>query len=88
MNGLAGVQRVDKHEKTGFDKFFARKAPNFLITKKSLFTALTHIQMWTTRKIWDFYIERFGVQRADKHEKTGFGMFFAREAPNFKLLKN
>ena len=70
-------------KKTSFDKFFVREAPNFLITKKSLFTALTHIQMWSTCKFWGFYTKRFGVQRADKHEKRILACFFAREAPNF-----
>ena len=77
-----GLQRADKHEKTDFGKFFARQAPNYQITKRLAFTASTHIQMWHTCKIWGFYIERFGVQHADKHEKTDLGMFFAREAPN------
>ena len=57
------------------------------LQKKSLFTASTHIQMWLTCKKWGFYTERFGVQRADKHEKTDFGLFFGREAPNFEITK-
>ena len=41
--------------------------------------------MWRTCKIWDFYTERFGAQRADKHEKTEFGIFLRAKRPIFKL---
>ena len=75
LNGLAYSVRTNM-KKWILTCFLRAKRPIFKLKKKSLFTASTHLQMWLACKMWGFYTERFGVQRADKQEKTDFGLFF------------
>ena len=82
-----GVQRAKRQEKTGFWRFLGRKPPHLQIIKKSSLTAATHTQMTHACQMSGFYTERFGVQRANRQEKTGFLRFLGRKVPNFPITK-
>ena len=69
--------------------FFGRKAPNFLMTKKFLLTASTHIQMWRHAKFEVSTLNGLAHSaRTNMKKKQILAWFLGAKRPVLKLQKN
>ena len=77
--------RTDREKNSFFNFFYwGGQTLYFRITKNSVLTASTNIQMVSICRISGFYREQFHVQRA---KRQGNGVFFRQKARHIRITK-